>query len=395
MFRTIKAVLVLIAVVVGLASVSMTFRYGLIFTDGPERIMFAVLFGASDAAKFFMLAWGGHLLDMGRRGLAYSVGLVWIFLVVVSASFHVGLVMTSKDHSAGDTLGAKARYDQAMSDRDRFKAQLAAMGNPREVAVIEREIAAKKLDVKWTRSKQCGDATLDDSRSFCQEIEKLEGEKAVAGDAKALRAKLDDASLKVSTLTAGAVFQRADAASEQMGAALALPKEQVLFIVALLVAAIIETCSSILLHVALAKPLQPKVARQEVAPAEVAPSPEAPSEPEPVAEEKPAAPVVEEEAPVEPVPEIQIDATDERPVLDVCGWAKPRLRQQIGGKVDYEQFFGAYQQDGKSLDMRTMDKNGFSRGIAKAGFELGGKAGRDRYIKDAAIKAAKLALVEG
>jgi hypothetical protein len=117
---------------------------------------------------------------------------------------------------------------------------------------------------------------------------------------------------------------------------------------------------------------------------------EVPEPEHPQAAEEEAAPVEIASVPENPV---EVKPTEDAPVLDPGEWLKPRLRQQIGGKVDYDEFFTRYQQDASSQGMSAMEKSGLSRGLAKLGYELGGRSGRDRHIKNAALNAAKLSVV--
>jgi hypothetical protein len=109
----------------------------------------------------------------------------------------------------------------------------------------------------------------------------------------------------------------------------------------------------------------------------------------------------EEPAPVEAASVLESPAAESiavvedagRPVLDVREWAKSHMRQQIGGKLDYEGAFARYAQDAHAMSMATATKHGFTKGLKAAGFEIGGRPNRGRYIKNAALKAAKLSVV--
>jgi hypothetical protein len=75
---------------------------------------------------------------------------------------------------------AREKYEAGQAERKGLEAELAGVGKVRPAGTIEAELAAKKLDARYKRSKDCIDATVADNRALCAEIAALEGEKANA-----------------------------------------------------------------------------------------------------------------------------------------------------------------------------------------------------------------------
>jgi hypothetical protein len=165
-------------VVMGLVIISVfaNFWFGTLLISGQERWLYGAIFGLLDALKTILIPAAGLAAAAGlflKARVAYGV---FLLFTVLSFTAEIGLYSISKNEVVGDAQAVHAKYDEAIADRNSLSAKLAAVGTIRSVQAIEADIAGKRHDRLFDRSKQCGDATADESRIFCQAIERLNAE---------------------------------------------------------------------------------------------------------------------------------------------------------------------------------------------------------------------------
>ena len=64
---------------------------------------------------------------------------------------------------------------------------------------MQNELAAARVDKRWTLSSSCTDATATASRAFCAEYARLQGELETAKAATALDGKIHELTRKLET----------------------------------------------------------------------------------------------------------------------------------------------------------------------------------------------------
>jgi hypothetical protein len=170
-----------------------------------------------------------------------------VFLLFTALSFtaEIGLYSISKNEIVGDAKAIHAAYDEAIADRNSLSAKLSAMGTIRSIEAIEADIAGKRHDRLFDRSKQCADATAEDSRVFCQAIERLNAELGTAREAKELQRKLDDVKLRLSKMNVADALKSVDPQAEALSRMTGLAPDTVRTGLAILIAALIELGSGL------------------------------------------------------------------------------------------------------------------------------------------------------
>ena len=242
-FLTIFGGLVVMGLVI--ISVFANLWFGTLLISGQERYLYGAIFGLLEALKTVLIP---------AAGLANAAGLFWksrvafaVFglLSTLSFSAEVGLYSITKNEVVGDARVAHAAYEQATADKGALKDKLASLGHVRAAGAIQADIAAKRLDKLYDRSKQCTDATATESRDLCQGIEKLNAELATAQEAKALQDKLDDVSLRLSKMNAADALKSVDPQAEALAKITGFSPDAVRTGLAILIATLIELGSGL------------------------------------------------------------------------------------------------------------------------------------------------------
>jgi hypothetical protein len=120
----------------------------------------------------------------------------------------------------------------------------------RPAGTIEAELAARRLDARFTRSRGCTDVTVADSRALCAEVAVLEGEKANATQAERLKGKIGEVQARIRGMDVAAALRSADPQAEQLAALTGLSQDAVRLWMAIILSIMIELGSSLLLDVA-------------------------------------------------------------------------------------------------------------------------------------------------
>ena len=182
-------------IVIGLVAISVfaNFWFGTLLISGQERFLYGAIFGLLDALKTVLIPVAGFAIASGAFARARTAYFIFTLLTVLSFCAEIGLYSISKSEAVGNAKSHQAAHRDATKERDGYAARLAALGQLRSPGTIEADIAAKRLDRLYDRSKQCADATATESRELCQAIERLNAERATATEAKELQAKLDGA----------------------------------------------------------------------------------------------------------------------------------------------------------------------------------------------------------
>jgi hypothetical protein len=135
----------------------------------------------------------------------------------------MGLYTIAKEARVGDTAGQQAAYHQLMADKPKKETRVAALEATKSREVLQGKLDAQKRQKTYERTKSCTDATRQDSRDFCANIDILTSQIAVAPKAADLARDLEEARAQlrsIETQLAGInlsdVFKKADAAGEAL-----------------------------------------------------------------------------------------------------------------------------------------------------------------------------------
>lgn len=119
-------------------------------------------------------------------------GLAAALLLAVSVTAMASHILEATRAKVADEGGARDRYDRAKMAYDTKAAELAALGDPRPVAVIQAEVQSTRIDMGvWRRSGQCADITREDTRKACEPILALYKERGAAARKAELAPEVD------------------------------------------------------------------------------------------------------------------------------------------------------------------------------------------------------------
>jgi hypothetical protein len=142
------------------------------------------------------------------------------------------------------------KYEAALAEKKVAEADLAILGRVRPAGTIEAELAANRLDARYTRSKGCNEVTVADSRALCAEVAALEGEKANAIQSGKLKSKLEEIEGRIRGMDVAAAFRSADPQAETLANLTGWSPDSIRIAMAILLSIMIELESSLLLDVA-------------------------------------------------------------------------------------------------------------------------------------------------
>ena len=168
----VLAALVLIAVS---GSMNFLFMQGM----GKDETESLVLGAASVAIDIFkailpVLIWWSY--RESRLGFMTTAIAMFAVFTVFSLTSAIGFSATNRGHISGIREGANAQLEAVMEDLKVETAKLEALPQHRPAPILEQQINRVRTDRLWSRTKQCTDATLKQSRAFCDQYFSLKSE---------------------------------------------------------------------------------------------------------------------------------------------------------------------------------------------------------------------------
>ena len=116
--------------------------------------------------------------EWGRAGAALLVGIVTLAVSLVAA---FGSAQHVREANTDERRAAIRAFDDAEKLKAAIETELALLGNPRPVAMIQSDIKNFPIDARlWSRSNLCEDATKPDTQAYCQPIIDLYKERGAA-----------------------------------------------------------------------------------------------------------------------------------------------------------------------------------------------------------------------
>ena len=268
-----------LAISLAALSVACCFQFGRHLAPGDEGLLYGVLGATADALKALLpLAISAALISRQTGRAAIGVALFAVFSIY-SFTSELGLYALSRDAVASTASAGKEAYGQLKEERARIQERLRALGQTRPSSAITAELDGQKQNAAWQSSKECTDATLPASRSFCAAVARLKGELETARGAEALRIKESDLSARINGMDLATVLKSTDAQTEALARLTGLAPGTIKDSLAILVALLIELGSGFGLFVVTASGTPPVSAKEVASPKEmVTPSARQPAE---------------------------------------------------------------------------------------------------------------------
>ena len=381
MGAAIRFLIIGFARTIGIIGVTMTFRYGLVFTGGEDRMLMAALFALCDAIKCLLPGYCIYRLSTGAKEGVRELRVAYYFLAAMTLGSHAGLVVTLKAH---DQALASAAGNQTEGTADRVArlrreiAPLEAMTlRPMSVILTDIEVAENKaIFTEAARSNRCTNATADSSRDHCDAWRKLKGERDSRVELTRLSAELELAKVALAAQHNQKAAVVVTPIIEELATATGSSNRSVMLIFAFAMAIMIELCSSQILKAAVATGHKPRVGETPTLPAE---APE-------TAIPQPLMPAIAADT-LQDDGGMDAEAASDKPKADAQDWVGMRLLGHRSASVSYPAAYDAHAAEAEASGMTPASKNAFSRALKFHGYEakcIGGD--RELMILGAVLK---------
>lgn len=198
-----------------------------VFLSGQGKTpLEAQILGAVSLATDAMKALAPFLIASAwrnRRWLQATIGgAVFTACLVFSLFSALGFAAGNRGAVTGSRETLNARLMAVSGELAEVEERLGRIGDVREVAAMERELAGLRLDGRWSSSRQCTDATMAKSREFCVDYLRLDGELGKASSDQLLRARRDELRRTSAQLRDAGAGQEADPQARLLSRLLAL-----------------------------------------------------------------------------------------------------------------------------------------------------------------------------
>lgn len=359
------------AAIMLLVSAAMNWQFG--FNLGRTEFE-SHLYGAASAAADCFKALLPFFIIAAIRSKTYSQALGGAMLFALCLTYSLSNSLGFGALNRADTTGSRVLQAQThqdlRSELDRLRATLKSLPEHRPAGTVLGEIGATKQNSRWTSTSGCTDATIAESRTYCENYFKLRAEHAAAGQAETLDARIADLRSQLSGLTAVAA-SKADPQSQVLAELSGHSTEQVQTALTVLIALLVELGASLGFYIAFAywnifdvrgaQPLQMQPVQHVVQPPQKQPSTALRVIDATVEPEEPELLPAEPRTDVELYFDDRVGRDDGSSVTalalydDYCQWCEAKSRQPLGLPI-------------------------FTRKFSELGIQKAKVAGRIRYL---------------
>jgi len=170
--------------------------------------------GAASAAADMLKALMPFFIAWGWRSRRYAVALpgllVWTLFAGFSLLSAIGFAADNRGAFNHTRESLNAAYESALAERKVAEARRATIPKHRPAAVVSEEIERRKQDRRWSSTKSCTDATLPESRIFCDTYFALRAELASGVEAQRINRTIQNLKNETERLRADGAGQAAD-----------------------------------------------------------------------------------------------------------------------------------------------------------------------------------------
>lgn len=221
--RSGQAALVLIALACIAPSAGINVMHQLAHTPGPLALPLA----AASVLSVALAAASPFAIERAIAGRNLALLAIALLTGGVCLSYNLSVAIGAASTTRSATIGARqseaSKADLLkgqLAQAEKSRAALAIVSQERTPGMLKAEISGLEQSPAWTSSKQCSDATLPASRTFCAEHA---GRQAALDAAKKVEAlDIEIAATKAALLKTGlATGQAADPQASNIAAALA------------------------------------------------------------------------------------------------------------------------------------------------------------------------------
>lgn len=128
-------------------------------------------------------------------------GFAAVLLLTVSLSSGISHLLEANRAKVADSSGERTAYDDKRAEYERKAAELAALGTPRPVDVVQADVQSIRIDAAiWRRSAQCADISRDDTRDACRPVLALYKERGAAARKAELAPEVEALRVELATM---------------------------------------------------------------------------------------------------------------------------------------------------------------------------------------------------
>ena len=200
------AALILLAVS---AAMNWQFGYSLGKTQFDSHIL-----GAASIAADCMKALMPFFIFAAIRDRNWSQALggsaLWAVCILYAMSSAIGFASINRSDTTTTRAVYAAKYEDLRSELGRITQERSWLAKHRSAAAVQSEIEAIKQNLRWTTSKGCTDATLEESRELCTNYHKLNSELAAARQDDVLKQRAAEVRSRLAPLQSGPGISVAD-----------------------------------------------------------------------------------------------------------------------------------------------------------------------------------------
>ncbi len=193
----------------------------------------------------FFIAWGWR---SGRYSIVVPGIAVWILFSGFSLLSALGFSASNRGAiiESRDTLAAQ--YQRLQSDLKTVQSNLSRLPQSRASAVLQQEMSRHQQNVRWTNTKRCMNATLTESRGYCQKYFSLRSELAAAKEYAKLQSQSQALKNKINKLRLAGAEADADPQVSLLSRIFGQSAESIRLTLTVIVALLVELGSSLGLY---------------------------------------------------------------------------------------------------------------------------------------------------
>jgi hypothetical protein len=363
--RHVFAVLGCIAALIMLCvSAAMNWQYG--YSLGETEFNAYVLGAASIAADclkallpfFIYAAWRQRNWSQAISGTA-----LWAVCILYALTSAIGFASTNRNDTTGARAMQAVKFEDVRAQLGRIGEQQKWLEKHRSVGMVEAELDAAKQHYRWATSESCTNATIPESRAFCESYHKLHAELAAAKKDQALQQEADALRAQLSQMDGRAAGKAADPQATMIASLFGIDIKQVELGLIILITLLVELGSSMGLFVATSTWRVHEVFRK--------PAPQ--TEPARVVE-------IMEPVRLQAVPDVRREQQLSLPKSDIEIYFEDRIRQDDGASITALSLYDNYCEWCDTTGRSPVGLPIFSRQLTDLGVQKAKIAGKIRYI---------------
>ncbi len=214
------------------------------------------LYGAASAAADCFKALLPFFIVAAIRNRTYSQALggalLFVLCLTYSLSNSLGFGALNRADTTGERVLQAQTHQDLRSELDRLREALKALPEHRPSGTVLGEMEAVKQNTRWTSTKGCTDATITESRAYCEGYFKLQAEHAAAEKAEKLDARITTIRTQLGEMTAVAASKSGDPQSQVLASLSGRSVDEVQTALTVLIALLVELGASLGFYIAFA-----------------------------------------------------------------------------------------------------------------------------------------------